>query len=114
MWYVPLCLQSPKERRRRRGKDEEKEKRNEGRKEKNTNTSLVAWGLSVESVTYSIHTVQVDNNNNFKAALFSFSFEQGLLGMEEDRREREWEKSRAGTVTRGEHYIYFSSLFCSF
>ena len=75
--FLSASNHQKKKEKRRRGKEE---KRNEGRKEKNTNTSLVAWGLSVESVTYSIHTVQVDNNNNFKAALFSFSFDQGLLG----------------------------------
>lgn len=39
----------------------------------------VIRGLQLTEVEYRFHSVQIDNDNNFRAALFSFSFDQGLF-----------------------------------
>ena len=40
---------------------------------------IVAVGLSIVNTTYKIYSAQIDSNNKFKAAIFTFTFDQGLF-----------------------------------
>lgn len=39
--------------------------------------SQVVEGLQLSELSYRIHEVQIDNHNQFRAAIFSFTFDEG-------------------------------------
>ena len=40
---------------------------------------IIAVGLSIVNTTYKIYSAQIDGNTKFKAAIFTFTFDQGLF-----------------------------------